>query len=569
MKITELEVTNFCSYPKFSINLDNLGLSLLYGKTGSGKSTVMDMSCWVLFGVTAKDGAADDVRSWQTPNAPTVGQIKVELPGEAITITRIRGRSNQNDLYFTENESNEPHRGKDATETQKIINSKLGIDADTYITGAYFHEFSPTASFFVDKAKDRRALFEKIANLELPKKLAETSSAKRKEVKNLVESKELEYHRLLGTLDSVSKRVPFIERNLAHWEDTKLLNINRIQSLADNFEEDQVKKVISIENTIIAKNNDIDKLIETIENTKIKPDNYFDKQLDSLTHVNHDDKICTACGQTVLQTEKVQELEKKRRDIERARTANVILKTQKENNIRKLQELGNIIKEYESQIEVEKQKINPYVDQIEQEKQRLNPYEADLVKLKKELDDTKAIELQIRNQLQNLKNTLTSLNILYDLTSDLRAELLNNAVVLMEKSTNGILEKYFDSEISVQFSLSGDSLNVAIQKSGYECNFKQLSKGQRQLLKLAFVVSVMKAASNKSGVQFETVFFDEALDGLDETLKIKAFNLFQELEQEHASVLLIDHAQAFQNMFTRKFHVTMAGDISSVEEEIE
>ncbi len=90
-------------------------------------------------------------------------------------------------------------------------------------------------------------------------------------------------------------------------------------------------------------------------------------------------------------------------------------------------------------------------------------------------------------------------------------------------------------------------------------------KGQRQMLKLSFVLSVMAAASNKAGVHFDNLFFDEALDGLDTDMKVKAYGLLEELATRHGSVLVIDHAPEFQALFDRRYHVTLDGDHSHIE----
>ncbi len=148
----------------------------------------------------------------------------------------------------------------------------------------------------------------------------------------------------------------------------------------------------------------------------------------------------------------------------------------------------------------------------------------------------------------------------------LRAELLKMAINAIQEETNNYLERYFDSELRIHFTLDGDSLDVGVQKSGNSCSYKQLSKGQRQLLKLTFALSVMAASANQSGVKFENLFFDEALDGLDEKLKLKAFTLFEALEPSFTSIFLIDHAPAFQNMFTKKFAVGIEGDKSYIKE---
>ena len=77
----------------------------------------------------------------------------------------------------------------------------------------------------------------------------------------------------------------------------------------------------------------------------------------------------------------------------------------------------------------------------------------------------------------------------------------------------------------------------------------------------------MKVSANSAGIQFENLFFDESLDGLDDELKTKAFDLFSELEKDHSSILMIDHAPSFQNLFQNKYKITIDSDISAIEYE--
>ena len=136
----------------------------------------------------------------------------------------------------------------------------------------------------------------------------------------------------------------------------------------------------------------------------------------------------------------------------------------------------------------------------------------------------------------------------------------------VETATNTYLEKYFDAELRVSFSLDADSLDATIHKNGYECIYKQLSKGQRGLLKLCFSVAVQQAVSDNKGVRFDNLFYDESLDGYDDNLKIKAFRLFEELAQGRESLLVIDHNVSFQQLFHTVFTVSMEGDHSVLEQ---
>jgi hypothetical protein len=67
-------------------------------------------------------------------------------------------------------------RGKDLQDTQNMINTALGIDADLYLASSYYHEFSQTAQFFIATAKNRRAICEQFVDLSLATKLSKGAS---------------------------------------------------------------------------------------------------------------------------------------------------------------------------------------------------------------------------------------------------------------------------------------------------------------------------------------------------------------------------------------------------------
>lgn len=556
MKLGALSVTNFGSYPSFEMDFSNLGLALIYGNTGAGKSTTMDMSCWVLYGVTAKDGAADDVKSWQRPGEITSGTQEVETPSGKITVTRIRGK---NDLYWIEGDSDEKTRGKDITETQKLLEKRLGVDADTYITGAYFHEFSATGSFFVSKAKDRRALFEKIAHLDLPKRIADGAAEQRKQAKTTLEARETHLARIEGQLAELYASEANLTKKLYAWEDKHAADKKALNSEESTFEDNRVKR---LEPLLAARDKwDMEKhvklgaLIDDIEQIKTRPDS----ELVPRTTTPHE--TCPRCKQGIEDPNKHALAEER----ELARRDNLKAIATKELKLEQLKNLNNSINPYPARIEALSQP-NPYTDQLAALVKVTNPYTILLEECLQLTEDKKLQEALSQTAVDASIGRIAALNKIYDLSSTLRAELLKSAVKSIEAETNNILTKHFDAEVLVSFALDGDSLEVNLSKSGYPCNYKQLSKGQRGLLKLSFSRAVMKAASNRSGVHFDVLFFDESLDGLDESLKVRAFDLFQEMEGEHSSILLIDHAQSFQNLFSKKYHIIMTGDVSTMEE---
>ncbi len=563
MIIKTVSVTNFGSYPQFSFDFDQDGLSLIYGATGSGKSTFMDTVAWCLYGVTAKDGNVDEIRSWQSPNEPTTGEITVDISGTTLKVTRTRGKAGQNDLYWTEYPEGSDHRGKDLADTQKLLETRLGISSATFLNSSYLHEFSPTGTFWVASSKDRRKLFERIAPLEFPTTLALRASDARKETKAALGKVEIALAGLVGQLTQSKETWDDVITREATWKLQQGEKAKELALKAVRFETDrqmEVAKLTSVANQWrTSKQKEFDTLVkelEAIQNTVKRPEDF-----DAEIRRHMDQARCTSCkalpiaanaGIAKLQSEK---------------TANSY-------NVKYLEQgkktLAALDKELSS---------NPYLAQVEAAKKAQNNFQAEGTKILAEPNPYTAqaekLSLTIKTQITQVRAAtqdqaslaarVASLTRLYELSFDLRGQMLQRAVQSIQDQTNALLERYFDAEIRVSFSLAdSDTLEVEIQKSGYDCTFRQLSKGQRQMLRLCFGVSVMEAVENMSGQHVNVLFFDEALDGFDPSLKLKSLGIFEGLAQNHQQVFLIDHSEELRAMISSRLKVTLNGDRSDM-----
>jgi DNA repair exonuclease SbcCD ATPase subunit len=633
--------SNFGSHKHLEIDFSNIGLGLIYGRTGSGKSTIPDTAAWTLFGITAKDGSVDEVRSWQSPGEPTTGVLSVELPDGKITVTRVRGKQSQNDLYWTEESTPDKlERGKDIVDTQRKLNQRLGMDSDLYLSGAYFHEFSSSGSFFTAKAKDRRALFERIASLELPIKLGDAASSARKEAKADLQSKTSNHDTACGRLQSLKSTFENSCRSSESWEISQKSLIENLGVRAESFEADKASKIAALTKKAEQFEEEKQKQIEELkmltgvfdrdkanklellkksseafevdrnakldawgeqlqqQHAQIKDDAEYSAQIGDLKGKLQklSAEKCKECGGPKAGPgcdairEQIASREKARYENKTLlqsfdALADKIEALQASTNpfLSQIQALQDKTHSYAEQIAQVVRQENPYPAQISQvastsnphlaqmaaETEKQNPFKAQLEKLAADIIEAEEATVAAKASIAALEYRVSALTQLYDLSFELRGELLKKAVRDIETNTNSILERHFDAELRVTFTLDADELEVSIKKSGYDCVYRQLSKGQRQLLKLSFVVSIMRASANRAGVHFANLFFDESLDGLDADLKVKAFNLFGELETQHESILVIDHLPDFQNLFSKKFKVEMVGDCSVLEAENE
>lgn len=560
MRVISATVSNFASYEHLDFNFTDRGLTLVAGPTGSGKSTLCDVIPWVLYGRTAKDGAVDEVRAWDS-DEDTVGTVILRTNVE-VTVVRTRGKTN--DLFFYIDDIG-PQRGKDLNDTQRLINSAIGLNYEAYLTSSYLHEFSQLSSFFTTTAKVRRQITEQLVDLSFAKNIVERSAAFKKDVKEevaeLKSRKALQENELANALKlktSEAKRLQDWEglqtalqqelnSKLVAFESDKQRSIDKIEQKLLAFEEDRARQVIEHAHAIKEMKSDIMSIDE------------IERQRAEVTKAKSDigESSCPTCGapknhaQQMVLTKKSYELD----NIEaKNKRLEIQIKTTQASHDRQVK----AVNPYIEQRALEEAKVNTFAEQIAAAKNQKNPYTASLDKAR---DDWEVAKIQLAITLADLDHalgTIADVDVLSSILEDFRSALVKNTIVDLESKTNDMLMRHFDAEIRVAFEPdNADKLDVTIYKDGHQCSYTQLSKGQRQLLKLCFGVSAMRITTNRNQVAINCMFFDEVFDGCDDVLKSKAFNLLQELALEVESIFVVEHSSELKARFLRQIQVQL------------
>jgi len=557
MKVLSCSLENFSSYKELSFDFNDRGLTLIQGPNGSGKSTLCDAVPWVLFGHTAKNGSVDEVLNW-TATGPTTGEITVEVNDCRVYVSRIRSKSKNNDLWFSI-DGGPDIRGSDLSDTQRLIDDVLGMNCELYLASAYFHEFSQTASFFTANAKVRRAISEQIVDLSLSKDLQVKLTAQAKAIKSTL--KDLADQTLVQktNVDSISKNIGKAQTNAHNWYSHHESKKAQLKLAYDNFEKDKEIRLLELKKLKEQKDAttkiDMQKLSD-----QIKPASFFKQEIGTLKVLSDllKQTVCEHCG-APKNNDKVSEINA---DMQKLKTdASLSNMAQL-----RLNELKAQVNPYIEQLEAESKRQNTYAIQYTQLLNETNPYEADIESLKQSLADTTAAFYKTKADEINANTLKSDVEALQSIVASFRSVLMETAIQSLEEQTNQFLSKYFDAELAVALKMEdADKLEVEITKDGNTCSFSQLSKGQRQLLKLCFGVSVMKYIKKHNQLQISSIFLDEAFDGLDSNMKLKVFNLLQTLAVEYPSVFVVEHSSELKAMFDNQLTVSSVDGYSEIE----
>lgn len=551
MKIVSAKVKNFGSYRELEFHFNNQGLTLISGSTGAGKSTLCDIIPWILFGTTSKGGTVDEIRNWSAVE-PTEGVIYLDN----VTISRKRGKVN--DLMYWPVDG-VVTRGKDLNDTQKQINAFLGISADLYLSGAYFHEFSQSAQFFSTTAKNRREITEQIADLSLAKKIAENITSYKKDLKLELESLEKEMLLIEDRYVRRIKEEADYKKQYEAWQERQAAKIAQAKTNYHNFEDNKRRTIDKINASIAYESEEYNKVVQSVKHAKIvRNDLTADVERLNNEIENCDKEKCEHCG-APKQNEKRRQLV---RTLQRFET-----------------ELASVVadlKHYDMNLHRLEVSIKLLNDNLIKERNKENTWQKQYDELVNEVagfaQGDPAITKELANKIEELtgdinilKTELSDLELLVDINDKFRGLLIKNTISMLQSSTNKFLTDYFDAEIRVAFEMTdSDKLDVTIYKDGNKASFTQLSKGQRQLLKLCFGISMMQAVANHNGVSFNAVFLDEVFNGMDETLKAKGFNLLQSLANEYSSVFAIDHSEELKSRFVNRYDVELVNGGSKI-----
>ena len=309
MEFKKIKAQNFLCFGEKGIEIDfqNYGsIVVITGKNndvkdtefnssnGSGKSSIMDVLLYGLFGKTLKNPKKIGVKD--VINNKTNKKMIIEIYFDDIKILRSRKpdglklwRSKEGKF----DETTELTRGE-IKQTQDMIESILGFNYETFKSICVFTD-SNTDSYLESNATDRRIIVENLLGLEKYRIYNEKTKEIVKETKSEITLAEKDNNSNQTIIDNMTSQlnqivdkkelwVKTIQQELENLKNDKSILIKQIESL--KAFDPQVEKYDNAQNQIIEKTSKIDTLNEKItklETTKEQIENKIEEGKNILT----------------------------------------------------------------------------------------------------------------------------------------------------------------------------------------------------------------------------------------------------------------------------------------------
>ena len=519
---------NFLSTGNYflEVQLDRSPTTLIVGENGSGKSTVLDALCFVLFNKPFRT-----ISKSQLVNSINLGGtiVEIEFVIQKNHFKVIRGmKPTIFEIYCNGRMMNQD---ANALDTQKILEQqilKLNYRSFTQVVILGSSTFIP---FMQLRSKDRREVVEDILDIKIFSLMNFLLKHKVKEVSEELKSIEYEFRLSKEKIDLQNKYIEDIRKNKERIIEEKehlVFDSERV-ALSEQEKADKIKlEIKSLEPEVLQKEN-VKSSIREYHKMEAKLSNRVDENKRQKEFFENNE-TCPVCTQDIELELKKQKIEEKSKRIQELNSGIDKLKVElddKEQLLKGIEMLSKQIREKE----VEVAKIGTSITHMERLIRQTNIQiqtmkkgevsEEDKVKLARLSERCKLQEEQITKLREDKFYVDVARNLLMD--TGIKTKIINKYLPIMNKLINGYLTSM---DFYVNFTLDNNFNETIKSRHRDEFSYSSFSEGEKMRIDLALLFTWRAVAKMKNSTNTNLLILDEIFDssldttGTDDFLKI-------------------------------------------------
>ncbi len=519
---------NFLSTGNYflEVELDRNPTTLIVGENGSGKSTVLDALCFVLFNKPFRQ-----ISKGQLINSINMGStvVEIEFIIQKNHFKVIRGmKPTIFEIYCNGRMMNQD---ANALDTQKILEQqilKLNYRSFTQVVILGSSTFVP---FMQLRSKDRREVVEDILDIKIFSLMNFLLKHKVKEVSEELKSIEYEFRITKEKIDLQSKYIEDIKKNKVKLIEEKVSLVNETKSvkLEESKRVDALNEEVKILQPKVSNKQEIKNSIREYHKMEAKLSNRIDEN-ERQKKFFEENETCPVCTQDIESELKKKKIEEKHNRIKELHSGIEKLKVElksKENILNDVELLLKQIREKEVEIAKSCASITHMQKLIMSTEKDISNYkkgevsEEDKAKLTRLSERCKIQEEQITKLREDKFYVDVARNLLMD--TGIKTKIINKYLPIMNKLINGYLTSM---DFYVNFTLDNNFNETIKSRHRDEFSYSSFSEGEKMRIDLALLFTWRAVAKMKNSTNTNLLILDEIFDssldttGTDDFLKI-------------------------------------------------
>ena len=558
---------NFLSWDELEFDITD-GVTLIDGwnhddntSEGSGKSAVVNALCFGLFGKLPKDAKVDEVIKQGEKSC----MVQIQTPEWTVIRTRKPNET------FMEHKTRGRVIGKDARESQKLIEEELGFSYETFMQTIYFAQ-NYGKKFITSTNEDKGRILSEVQDLGLfdrarldaktrqdgvKQRLVQEQSgllSYEKDIKHVKEKITMLKTSAEREAFQISQRIRKAEKQIKEYtrqaKEFKKVNTNRLQKVVDKLDKryENLHRATSDYRAAQVEKNQLRKDVAKLE-----------------VFIENPDQECPTCGS--VQTHDTSNAENKlnflREEVEHFPMPAL---PEDPSEIRKeITKLNREIRHGERNNGNEKvitTKLKYALEEIEQAKAiEVEDTSSDIEALSEHLHDLIRQKESYQYSIIEIQSENSRLEILKRGFKEIKSFVFNSALHELTDKTNIYLTELFEVPISIAFTNDNMKIGMDVVYDNKNRGLGLLSGGQFRRVSLAVDLALSDIINTRKGSKFNLLILDEYFKDLSEQSMEKCLKLLEKLGK---STILIEHNSIFKSIVDKTFEVELRGGTSSV-----